>query len=175
MCVCVCVCLRGTQLASVLNASDCARLFICRHILSTFGASGSILRHTICCMGYLLSYLVCARTTRTARSSSRAHRTRGCACALCNTGYSPSHVYQRVCLSLPVSSTPLLQIWWPLHTGHVTLYILFINFRITIRKLSWFVKSVSVCMYVCIWPLLWSHFSMDLDETLELNLEYYFH
>jgi hypothetical protein len=31
------------------------------------------------------------------------------------------------------------------------------------------------CMYVCLRPLLWSHFSTDLEETLEINLEYYFH
>jgi hypothetical protein len=48
-----------------------------------------------------------------------------------------------------------------------------INFRITIRKLSWFVKSLYVCMYVRLSPLLWSHFSTDLNETLEINLEYY--
>jgi hypothetical protein len=40
--------------------------------------------------------------------------------------------------------------------------------------LPWFVKSLSVCMYV------YGHFcglisQTDLDETLEINLEYYFH
>jgi hypothetical protein len=45
----------------------------------------------------------------------------------------------------------------------------FIKLPKSFRCLSWFVKSVSVCLYVCLWPLLRSHFSMDLDETLEIN------
>jgi hypothetical protein len=57
--------------------------------------------------------------------------------------------------------------------------IALINFRITIRKLFFGLSKVCmyvymyVCMCVCLSPRLWTHFSTDLDETLEINLEYY--